>query len=464
MKLAPLTTKSFPRPLPLTKLIGPSFILLGMGLGSGELILWPYLSSNFGLGIAWAAIVGITFQFFINMEIQRYTLATGESVFVGLARKYGVFAPVWFLLSTFIPWMWPGIIAAAGLLLASALSIEFSGTIGIVLLITIGVLYSLGTVVYKTQEQFQRLIILVGVPFIFLITFYFADSTDWQALAQGLIGQGEGYRFLPAAIPIATLLGAFAYAGAGGNLNLSQSLYAKEKGYGMGVYSGRITNVLHGKTEDVALEGYTFEPTGENVKRFNLWWRRINIEHGIVFWLTGALTMMMLMMLSYATVYGKSTNESSINFVISEAAAIADSTMPFIGTFFLLMCSLMLFGTQFSVLGSNARIMCENLIIFDSTRFKVTRISKYFYRFLWLQITAGIAIFALGFTEPLALVVTGAVLNAVSMFIYTGMVLRLNKVALHPAIRPSLTRTVVVSVAFLFYGAFSIYTVYRYIG
>ena len=65
--LAPLIKKELPEAWPLRKLIGPSFIILGVGLGSGELILWPYLSSNFGLGIIWAAVLGITFQFFINM-------------------------------------------------------------------------------------------------------------------------------------------------------------------------------------------------------------------------------------------------------------------------------------------------------------------------------------------------------------------------------------------------------------
>jgi len=464
MKFTPLGIKNLPKPPGISKLIGPSFIILGMGLGSGELILWPYLSSNFGLGIAWVAVIGITFQFFINMEIQRYTLINGESVFVGLARKHGLFSPIWFIISTFVPWMWPGIIAACGTLLAAAMGIEFSGIIGIILLLAIGVLYSLGSVVYKTQEQIQKLIIFVGVPFVFAVTLYFSGVSDWQALGVGLIGQGEGYTFLPAAIPMATLLGAFVYAGAGGNLNLSQSLYAKEKGYGMGAYSGRITNVLSGKQEEVSLEGSTFEPTVENLKTFRLWWKRINTEHLLLFWATGAFTMLMLMLLSYSTVYGISGVDSSINFVISEALVFSEKTIPFVGTFFLIMASVMLFGTQFSVLGSNARIMCENLIILNSKRFRVSSISKYFYRFLWLQILAGIGIFALGFTEPLALVVVGAVLNAVSMFIYTGMILHLNKTVLHEKLQPSIIRTTIVFVAFLVYGAFSVYTIYRYLG
>jgi hypothetical protein len=88
------------KPPKFRKMVGPSFILLGMGLGSGELIMWPYLAANYGLGIIWAAVIGITFQFFINMEIERYTLINGESVFVGLARKLKWLSPVWFILST----------------------------------------------------------------------------------------------------------------------------------------------------------------------------------------------------------------------------------------------------------------------------------------------------------------------------------------------------------------------------
>jgi hypothetical protein len=458
-KLAPLAVKDLPKPLSLKKLIGPSFIILGVGLGSGELILWPYLSSNFGLGIIWAAVLGITFQFFINMEIERYTLVTGESIFVGLTRKFGKFAPIWFIFTTLIPWIWPGIIASSATVLATAAGIKYSGFTGIILLIVLGIVYSFGSVVYKTQEKVQKAIILVGIPFIFIVTLYFAKATDWQALSLGLIGKGEGFWFLPAGLPIATFLGALAYAGAGGNLNLAQSLYVKEKGYGMGKYSGRITNIFKGKKEDITLEGTTFENTPQNLKRYKIWWKKINTEHAIVFWLTGAFTMVLLSLLSYSTVFKDPGVETSINFVIRESVVIAQRTFPFLGTFFLIMVGVMLFGTQFSVYGSNSRISAENLVILNSKKFKIKNLPKYFYVFLWLQLLAGIAIFAVGFTEPLTLVVTGAVLNAMSMFIYSGMVLWLNLSNLDKHLRPSMIRIFAVSTAFLFYGGFSVYTI-----
>jgi hypothetical protein len=459
--LSPFTKKDMPEPLAFRKLIGPSFIILGVGLGSGELILWPYLASNFGLGIIWAAVLGITFQFFINMEIERYTLATGESIFVGLTRKYGKVSPYWFISTTLIPWMWPGIIASAATVFAAAFGFRYSSYTSIFLLLALGILYSLGKVIYKTQERVQKAIILIGVPFIFLITLYFAKPVDWQALALGVSGQGDGYWFFPMGVPIATFLAALAYAGAGGNLNLAQSLYIKEKGYGMAKHAGHITNILSEENKTIHLEGSQFPATKENIKRFTVWWDRINLEHMLVFLFTGAFTMMLLSLLAYTTVYQDPGVATSINFVVHEAEVIAQNTMPLLGTFFLVMAGIMLFGTQFSVYGSNARIASENLVIINKEKFNPNKSSKFFFGFLWIQILAGITILLLGFTEPLALVITGAVLNAFSMFIYTGLILLMNMTSLEKHARPSMPRVFAVSLAFLFYGGFSIFTIWQ---
>ena len=112
-----------PKPPKFRDLVGPSFILLGLGLGSGEVILWPYLASNYGLGIIWGAVVGISLQFFINMEIERYALVKGESVFVGYWRK-SKYLPYWFIFSTFLGFGWPGIIASSAKILSAVVDFE----------------------------------------------------------------------------------------------------------------------------------------------------------------------------------------------------------------------------------------------------------------------------------------------------------------------------------------------------
>lgn len=455
--------KEMPPPWPIRKLIGPSFIILGVGLGSGELILWPYLTANFGLGIIWAAVVGITMQFFINMEIERYTLVTGESVFMGLTRKFGRWIPIWFLLTTLVPWMWPGIIASAARVLSHAFGVEYTKWWGIGLLLVVGILFNFGSIVYKTQERIQKVIILIGVPFILGLTIWLAKSQDWLALFAGVVGRGEGFSWLPQGLPMATFLAALAYAGAGGNLNLAQSLYIKEKGYGMGKYSSRITNVLGEEQEETKLAGESFENTPANLTRFRQWWIRINIEHGIVFWLTGIVTMLLLSLLAYSTVYRHPAVETSINFVMLESQAISQNGWPIMGMVFLVLVGLMLFGTQFSVFGSNARIAGENLGIMFQHKGVHKQLHKLFYGFLWLQVVVGIVIFSLGFTEPLELVIIGAVMNAVSMFIYTGLILWMNMTSLAKPLRPASWRVIAVLCAFGFYGIFSALTVAKYL-
>jgi hypothetical protein len=80
--------KDLPEPQPLRAYLGASVILLATALGSGELIIWPYVTSQAGVGLLWLAFVGFSAQYFINMEVERYTLATGETAVTGFSRMW----------------------------------------------------------------------------------------------------------------------------------------------------------------------------------------------------------------------------------------------------------------------------------------------------------------------------------------------------------------------------------------
>jgi hypothetical protein len=460
MKLPAFKNRPLPKALPLRRLVGPSFILLGLGLGSGEVILWPFLTSNYGLGIIWGAALGITLQFFMNMEIERYALARGESVFVGLRRKLK-HIPWWFIFSTFLPWIWPGIAAASATLVVGMLgwSPESQRNVAIGMLLLMGLILSLGPVLYKTVERFQMILISIGVPSIFLISIYLASMSDVGAVARGLVGMGDGYWLLPAGISVASFLAALAYAGAGGNLNLAQSFYVKEKGLGMGKYSGRITSVLTGKkVTKPLLTGSSFSANKQNVKEFKKWWRVVNIEHFLVFWFTGLVTIILLSLLAYNTTFGSSST-SDISFVLLEAVNIGKAIAPWVGTFFLLVVSMTLFGTQLTVYDATARILSENVLLASGLKIKDKHLPTVYYTVLWLMIASGIVIFLVGFTQPLQLLLLAAVLNAIAMFVHTGLTLWLNKTSLPKAIAPNKFRTSVMTFAFLFYGGFSVYVV-----
>lgn len=456
-------TKPLPKALSLRNIIGPSFIILGLGLGSGEVILWPYLASQYGMGMIWGAVLGLTLQFFMNMEIERYALARGESIFVGFARK-ARWLPLWFIFSTFVPWMWPGIVASSATLISHVFGISGVNYVAVGLLIFMGLILSLGPVLYKTVETLQKILITVGVPSIFIISIMLADSADWAATAKGLVGIGDGYWLFPAGLGLAFIatkfLSALAYAGAGGNLNLAQSFYVREKGFGMGKYAGRITSLFTGKKEDMSLEGHKFTTSAENVKQFKKWWRNVNVEHFLVFWLTGSITIILLSLLAFSTTYNAGGLTENIGFVINEANVIGQRLIPAAGIFFLIVVSFTLFGTQLTVFDATSRIIAENIILLASKHLKASMIPKFYYGVLWLFIAAGVLISLFSNAQPLQLLVIAAVLNAFAMFVHSGLTIWLNKTQLPKEIRPNTWRTCVMVFACLFYGVFSVFVIF----
>src|SRR3989344_6750056 len=102
-----LEKRDLPAPPSWTKALGVGVVVMGLAMGTGELILWPHLVTSHGLGILWFALVGIVSQYFINQEVARYTLATGESFFTASARITQWLVPFWFG-SALLLYVWPG--------------------------------------------------------------------------------------------------------------------------------------------------------------------------------------------------------------------------------------------------------------------------------------------------------------------------------------------------------------------
>ena len=71
------------------QLIGPGIILAAAAIGSGELILTPRAGALFGLSIAWIIIVSVVYKLFLTLGLARYTIATGEDIFVGFSHFPG---------------------------------------------------------------------------------------------------------------------------------------------------------------------------------------------------------------------------------------------------------------------------------------------------------------------------------------------------------------------------------------
>jgi hypothetical protein len=76
--LPPLKILELPKPAPVGKLIGASVILLATALGSGDLLIWPYITTKLGVGLLWLATLGFLSQFFLILEIERESGCQGS--------------------------------------------------------------------------------------------------------------------------------------------------------------------------------------------------------------------------------------------------------------------------------------------------------------------------------------------------------------------------------------------------
>jgi hypothetical protein len=455
-------TKSLPKPPKFSKIIGPSFILLGLALGSGELILWPSLSARYGLGLLWGALVGITLQYFLNTECMRYALYQGESVFVGF-KKLSKFWPIWFILFTFIPWSLPGFGGIAAQIINKFFPKFSIPLITVIFLILAGLLLSLGKKVYNNLKIFEKIIIFSSIPFIFILVILFTNSSDWIQAFQGMVGIGDGWLFFPKGVALGGLLGAFAYAGAGGNINLTQSYYVKEEGFGMGKYSNKISTLFSKENQNVRLEGETFVKNEENYGLWKKWWRLVRQEHALVFWFTGFVTIAMLSVLSFNLSHGQIESHDDLSFLFTQANSLSTRKVlhgvnfKFLGPMFLILTTLALFSTQVVILEASSRIISENVALLNKK--KKVNLSKLFFIVLWGQITLGIlfTIFS-NLKAPKDVLNFAANLNAITMMVSFILILILNRKKIDKKYQPSIFRQFMLILGFLSFIFFSYIT------
>ena len=92
---------------------GATAIFTALAIGAGELMFWPSLVLSSGAGVLWVALVIVLFQWVVNIEVARFSLATGHALGEGAARASKLLGTL-LLLGAIIPWIWPGWVRSGG--------------------------------------------------------------------------------------------------------------------------------------------------------------------------------------------------------------------------------------------------------------------------------------------------------------------------------------------------------------
>ncbi|HLQ85929.1 MAG TPA: Nramp family divalent metal transporter [Salinisphaeraceae bacterium] len=455
--LPPVTYQDLPEPKPLRKVLGPSVVLLAGSIGSGEFVLWPYISTQTGLALVWLATIGILTQYFLNMEIERYTLATGETAVTGFTRLWKHWSWL-FIIMAIVPWMWPGWATGSATALTYVFGLSNGAVVPITIasLVAIGIVLTVSPVVYRTVEKIQIFLVALIVLFMLYILFGLLTGSSWSALLAGFTTQVPSIPSAVGDIPVALVLGAIAFAGAGGVMNLAQSNWIRDKGLGMGARLPKIVSPITGEETTEAAIGYFFRQDEANLERWRGWWKVADREQFWTFFVLGLAAILLFMMLAY-TYVGVGGSAQDFDFVLLLGQSLSEQAGGWTGPAYWFIGVVVLLSTNLVVLDMNGRIVADiakNNWLRDS---KLWSESRLYFLVVWAMVAFGSIILLSGVSQPLLLLVIASALNGLVMFVYSVLLIRLNRGMLPQIIGLKGVRYVALMWAVLFYGGFSIY-------
>jgi hypothetical protein len=460
---APLPIRSLPEPLKPIHLLGPGMALTALAVGLGETFLWPRLVMVFGTEIRWLFLIGVTVQLFVMMEMARWAMATGESIFFGAARLHRVV--MWFFFATgILIYIFPGHVALGAQALETLTGIPWVPT-AIVGLIVIGLILTLAKVVYNVVETVLTTFISILVIGSAIIASLVGELSDVASTITGTFSFGfiDSEWFTVAWFPI--IIGSLAFAGPSGMQQMWYTLWLRDKGAGMGHYVPRIRG-LRGLDEEETMpaRGFTFD--SEDPKEMQKWqgWRRWNtFDAGVLFW---GITMVTTVIYTVLALSAGRLNPRAADLIRAgeDSAAIpamanafGEAGGEFARIAFFLFIAIVGWKLSFGIFDALARGNADMTYYFAPFTRKWS-MSRIYLTYVWIAVAAGTLVLTLvgvglmgNEDGPAFILNTLAFLSAFVMGAYCLVLIFTNRMLLPAKLRPGAISTAALCVGVVIY-------------
>jgi hypothetical protein len=441
-------------------------IALGVSIGSGEFLLGPAAFVKYGLSLLWVVGIAALLQTLLNVELMRYTMATGEPIFTGFmrTRPHSTFWAWFYAALYFLQMGWPGWAGAAAgavfFLFAKRLPVASESTtvylIGVALFLLCGAVLMVGRRIERTLEYLNWIMVALIIGGLGALALLFVPLSTWGAAVVGFAGfdvKTGSFQLVPPGTDY-FLLGAFAaYAGGGGVANLTLSNWARDKGYGMSSIVGFIPAAVGGKKVALAHSGITFNPDAESLKRWRGWWRIIRVDQWGVYF-TGAILGMALPALLYVTFLQSGTDIRGLGIAAALAQAVATQKGAIFGGAIAILGVWILFKAQLDILEGMTRGITD-ILWAGSARIRAWRggdVRVVYYSVLAILSVWGII--AMRLTQPIILLSLSANMAGIVFIISSLHLLYVNTRLLPVGLRPPMWRRLALVALALFYGFF----------
>ena len=462
-----------PRDLNFRKLmavLGPAVIALGGTIGGGEWLVGPSLFVKWGLALLWITTVSSLLQVYLNLEMCRYTLYTGEPITVGFMRLapgkafWGwLFTIVGFIERAMPGWALGTATALAALQLGRIPGAPDKGTViiyGYIVFASCCIIISLGKTIERTLEWANWIMMIVVLGGLFLLDLYIVPASVWWEGVKGFFTFG----YIPKGVDLLLLGALVGYSAYGGFGNNAISNWYRDKGYGMGGKVGYIPAAIGGKEVHVSHVGKIAPQTPENFERFRGWWKLLNIDQWFVFY-GGAMAGMFLPGILYVGTLPRGQDLPSWGIAASTASGLVKEMGNF-GWFLALF-----FG--FWILYSTA-ISNVDLVVRQSTdmlwfsvegirRWAKADIRRVYYTLLIVFFAWGVTF--VNITLPLVIFAISANVANFTMALSAILTIRVQKKFLPKEYRGSTFRVVVLVLNLVFFGFFfAVFIMNRFFG
>ena len=463
-KLPPMPIRKLPEAPESAHILGPAMILVALGVGFGETFLWPRLVIVFGPEIRWLFLVGVLVQTVVMLEMARYAMATGESIFFGAARIARPLMWLFFVIAILV-YVWPGHISGGAEAFEELTGIPWQLSASIVL-ITIGIMFTVVSVIYNLIEGLLAFLVGVLVIGSAIAGAMVGSLSDLGEVLLGLVRFDTGIPDLALTaewFPI--VVGALAFAGPSGMQQMWYTLWLRDKGAGMGVHIPRVRGLLHaGEEETIPDTGSMFDVDDpEEMRKWNGWRKWVRFDALLLFF---GITMLVTIIFTVMAMNAAEVNPEAREQLIAgerEAAipAMADAfgeAAGILDPLFVLFIAIVGFKASIGLFDAFARGQSDMTYYFapGAKRFKMAHL---YSAYLWFVILFGIVILNFGPADgPTAILDILAFLSAFVMGAYCLTLAAVNRRNLPKKIRPHMWITVVLVLGGLGYMTAVIYS------
>ena len=430
---ADLQVRELPPPPRLWAALGPGVVWMALAQGSGELYFWPYFAAKYGTLYLCLLVPACVLQMPLNVEIGRYTLLTGESVFVGftrLGRGFGLF--LWIVFAA--TFLFVGSFATAGgtaladivrwpagwgaqaraLLWTYAITAMFAGALFV------------GRVAYRIVERFMWAVAVVTAGGLLVASLHPRVLSAAPEFLRALV--------LPEAVPplprdpgeLEKFYTMMCFSGLGGFWSLFYSLWIREKGFGMAAHAGQITSPLTGKRELVRLEGFRFEDTPEHRVRYRMWMRTLLADNAVGV-LGNLATTLLLALLALAILRPQGKIPDGWRMVAEQGDFFGVLWGPAARVLFLVVAGCFLMDSWLAGVDAVSRVHAEMLCVYSE---RARRRGVRFWYYAFLGTMAATTWLLLPFGEPAKVLARTGVLHVFAVAIFAAALWKLNYVHL----------------------------------